>query len=93
MQIYSRSHGGKRAARLLRARRGDGRTATQCRAAERRCTVHCVPLPGSGPADTKTLAVSGSAQAVASPTIPSWNQMRAFLEDMGRLRQLGFSAA
>lgn len=30
---------------------------------------------------------------VSSPTIPSWNQMRAFLEDMGRLLELGFSAA
>ena len=33
------------------------------------------------------------ANMVASPGIPSWNQMHAFLQEMRRLRESGISAA
>jgi len=32
-------------------------------------------------------------QSVASPGIPSWNQLRAFLEQMQNLQKAGFAAA
>ena len=32
-------------------------------------------------------------RSVASPTIPSWNQMREFLMEMRRLRETGIPAA
>lgn len=32
-------------------------------------------------------------QAVASPSIPSWNQMHEFLQEMRRLREAGIPAA
>jgi len=45
-------------------------------------------------ADPKTDILAGLAPTllVASPGIPSWNQLRAFLEQMQDLQKSGFSA-
>jgi hypothetical protein len=45
------------------------------------------PLAGSGKADTKTLAISGSAQAVASLMLVSWNRIASWLRRIDDLRQ------
>ena len=36
--------------------------------------------------------IAGLPTVVASPSIPSWNQMHAFLQEMRRLRESGISA-